>query len=195
MAESDDIVNLARDALSDTFALASREKALARAVLSLSAENDRMRHLWQKHRPTEDALDVIEAACDLAAAWDGMGPPEHAKSALVAAVADLAAEHDGRWMRPDIPDINAPTEPELLASIQHDDRAKARLAEVDREIARSSAINWAALDAHIVDAAVDQLSELSTERAAIVERLKKGESQSQVARALNVTKGVVQATT
>jgi hypothetical protein len=28
MAESDDIVNLARDALSDTFALASREKAL-----------------------------------------------------------------------------------------------------------------------------------------------------------------------
>ena len=89
----------------------------------------------------------------------------------------------------------APTEPELLASIQHDDRAKARLAEVDREIARSSAINWAALDAHIVDAAVDQLSELSTERAAIVERLKKGESQSQVARALTVTKGVVQATT
>jgi DNA-binding NarL/FixJ family response regulator len=81
------------------------------------------------------------------------------------------------------------------AGIQHDDRAKARLAEVDREIARSSAINWAALDAHIVDAAVDQLSELSTERAAIVERLKKGESQSQVARALNVTKGVVQATT
>ena len=32
MAESDDIVNLARDALSDTFALARREKALGLSV-------------------------------------------------------------------------------------------------------------------------------------------------------------------
>ena len=55
---------------------------------------------------SEDEANVIEAAQDLVTAWEGSkyGPMQRevkrCEKALVSAMADLAANNDGRWRKP-----------------------------------------------------------------------------------------------
>ena len=61
----------------------------------------------KSREPTVEELDVIEAAQDWANAQEGSkyGPMQHevrrAEKALIDRVADLAAQNDGAWRRPE----------------------------------------------------------------------------------------------
>ena len=140
------LANTARDLVAEVKRLRSggcardqRTTQFCAEAARLAMETDRLRAMLLKYKPTEAELDVIEFAVDRERliALSRHAPIGNALAAveatLAAAVADVVADGEGEWRRPD-----TPTTAEILASIRHDDevaavldRAKARLAELN----------------------------------------------------------------